>query len=270
MITDLFSHKIHSSVNEWPDKLTELAAIFAEFDGQLFDRNAFEHRLEKISPRASYLAQAAKKTGKAGRLDVSKFRDEISAYPAYLGLYFLEMSAAGWIVRLSQTAKHFLVREEPDVGAFLRLQLPLFQYPNAMGAAYRPLTNSLRIQANTSDRTLNFIEKGIHLSPIRLIAVALKADAILREYDILQASVTFDEIFGLANADDINKQTLPPLDAVTSTLQKIRAGLISIPNKYESRFHTLKHMELFVLERGTVKLRKAANQIDGQQIASQL
>ncbi len=270
MITDLFSHKIHSSGNEWPDKLAELAAIFAEFDGQLFDRDAFEQRLQRISPRASYFARAAEEGSENGRLDVSKFRDEISAYPAYLGLYFLEQSAGGWVVRLSQTAKRFLVREEPDVGAFLRLQLPLFQYPNAMGAAYRSFTNTLRIQANTRDRTLDFIQKGIHFSPVRLIAVALKADAMLRGCDILDASITFDEIFGLANAGNINTHALPPVDAVRSTLQEIRAGQASVPEKYESRFHTLKHMELFVLERGTVKLREAVNLLDGQQIVSQL
>ena len=183
MIVDLFSHKIHSSGDEWPDKLSELAAIFGEFDGELFDRAKFEGRLRKISPRSSYL------TGKGGRIDPSKFRDEISAYPAYLGLYFLEPSSSGWVVRVSATAKRFLLREEPDVASFVRLQLPLFQFPNAMGAAYRPFTNNLRIQANARDRALEYIGQGIHLSPIRLIAVALKADAELRSLDLHQASV---------------------------------------------------------------------------------
>src|ERR1700730_10796417 len=141
-IRDLFSHKIHSSGDDWPEKLTELAAIFAEFDGQPYDRQAFETRLRRISPRASYLAAAGAPRTPGGRLDASKFRDEISAYPAYLGLYFLQQSASGWIVKISETARRFLVREEPDVASFLRLQLPLFQYPNAMGAAYyRGATN---------------------------------------------------------------------------------------------------------------------------------
>ena len=90
-----------------PDKLSEIAAIFGEFDGELFDREAFEERLLRISPRSSYL------TGRGERTDTSKFRDEISAYPAYLGLYFLEQSSSGWVVRVSDTAKKFLLREEP-------------------------------------------------------------------------------------------------------------------------------------------------------------
>lgn len=158
-IFDLFSHKIHSSGDEWPEKLAELAAIFAEFDGQIFDRAAFELRLQAISPRASYFASGTKRTA-GGRLDVSKFRDEISAYPAYLGLYFLERSPQGWIVRVSETARRFLVREDPDVASFLRLQLPLFQYPNAMGAAYRSGTNRLRLQVNAAQRTLEFVKAG--------------------------------------------------------------------------------------------------------------
>ena len=59
MITDLFSHKIHSSGLDWPDKLIELAAIFSEFDGHVFDREQFANRLQDISPRVSYLAADA-------------------------------------------------------------------------------------------------------------------------------------------------------------------------------------------------------------------
>ena len=264
MIVDLFSHKIHSSGNEWPDKLSEIAAIFGEFDGELFDREAFEERLLRISPRSSYL------TGRGERTDTSKFRDEISAYPAYLGLYFLEQSSSGWVVRVSDTAKKFLLREEPDVASFLRLQLPLFQYPNAMGAAYRSFTNKLRIQANARDRVLGYIGQGIHLSPIRLIAVSLMADAALRGLDIHQASVTISEIFGLANTPETNRLALPRLDDVTTALGGVRSGDIPCPPKYESRFHTLRHTEMFLLESGAISLRPAMNTADADQLTHQL
>lgn len=262
MIRDLFSHKIHSSGDEWPEKLAELAAIFAEFDGRPYDRDAFEERLGRISPRASYAADTLR--------DGSKFRDEISAYPAYLGLYYLEQSSVGWIVRLTETAKRFLVCEEPNVASFLRLQLPLFQYPSAMGAAYFSGTNRLRIQANSRDRTLNFIREGIHFSPVRLITVALKADAYLRGLSALQASVTYDEIFGLANATGINQRALPPIEDVAIALRGIREGAIAVPEHYESRFHTLRHTEMFVLGNGAVRLRDIVNAADGAQLLLQL
>ena len=264
MIVDLFSHKIHSSGDEWPDKLSELAAIFGEFDGTLFDRAKFERRLQQISPRSSYL------TGQGGRIDPSKFRDEISAYPAYLGLYFLESSSSGWVVRVSSTAKRFLLREEPDVASFLRLQLPLFQYPNAMGAAYTSFTNNLRIQANARDRALEYIGQGIHLSPIRLIAVALMADAKLRGLGLHQASVTFDEVFGLANTPRTNKQARPSQVRVAAALKALREGNLPVPENYESRFHILRHTEMFLLENRAISLRRAMNKSDADQLARQL
>lgn len=272
MIVDLFSHKIHSSGDEWPEKLSEIASIFNEFDGQLFDRQSIEERLQRISPRASYLAKdaASRPLTAGGRLDVSKFRDEISAYPAYLGLYYLESSSSGWIVRITETAKRFLIKEEPDVASFLRLQLPLFQYPNAMGAAYKSHTNKLRIQANTRDRTLAFIREGVHFSPVRTIATALQADAKLRGVSILKASVSYDEIFGLANCSSINTKALPSVDVVAAALDDIRNHRLGFPDKYESRFHTLKHTELFLLGQGQVRLRNGVNEADRNQLVRQV
>lgn len=261
MITDLFSHKIHSSGDEWPEKLSELAEIFAEFDGTLYSRAAFEECLARVSPRASYAAR-----------DRSKFRDEFSAYPAYFGLYFLVQSQAGWIVTMTETAKRFLICEEPNVAAFLRLQLPLLQYPNAMGAAYysKP-KNALRIQENACVRTLDFIQHGVNLSPFRLIAVALKADAAIQARGILEAFVTYDEIFGLANLQPINSRALPALEDVAVALDHIRHGSRgSIPENYESRFHTLRHTEMLVVEHGTVRLREGANEADRAQLLRQI
>ena len=272
MILDLFSHKIHSSGDEWPDKLVEIAAIFYEFDGQSFNRDTIEQRLQQISPRVSYLANMAvsKELTAGGRSDASKFRDEISAYPAYLGLYYLEPSPVGWVVRITETAKRFLIREEPDVASFLRLQLPLFQYPNAMGATYKSHTNNLRIQANARDRTLEFIRQGVHFSPVRTIAVALQADARLRDINLVNASVSYDEIFGLANYPLTNKQALPAIDDVASALDEIRNKRLSFSGKYERRFHTLKHTEIFMLDRGHVSLRNGVNEADRNQLVQQL
>ena len=152
MITDLFSHKIHSSTIEWQDKLIELACIFSEFDGQVYDRSKIEQRLQKISPRATFVAR-----------DSSKFRDEISAYPAYLGLYRLELVRDFWIFRLSETAKRYLICEEPNVSAFMLLQMSLFQYPNGMGVVYYSNSGNFRIQTNTRERSLDFIKSKVHI-----------------------------------------------------------------------------------------------------------
>lgn len=276
MIRDLFSHKIHSSGNDWPEKLAEIAAIFAEFEGHIFDRDAFEMRLQKISPRASYLAQSAtsettsEADTKQKRKDVSKFRDEISAYPAYLGIYYLEQSPGGWIVRLTETAKRYLVREEPDVGAFLRLQLPLLQYPNAMGAVYTSRSQKMHMQVKASNRTLAFIKEGFHLSPVRMIAIALKADAILREVNVLAARVSYNEILLLANNQSVNRNALPDIKDVITVLEEVRNGKQKFKGKYEKRFHLLKHTEIFSTERGIIRLRDGVTAADKSQLLKQL
>ncbi len=266
MIRDLFSHKIHSSPDEWPEKLSELAAIFGEFDGQLFDRDAFEHRLQAISPRVSYIAHDAVSSGR----DASKFRDEISAYPAYLGLYYLQKSVRGWVVRVSETARRFLLCEEPDVASFLRLQLVLFQYPNAMGARYTPFTETLNIQANARDRTLDFVRQGMHFSPIRMIVVGLLADAELRNIDPLSASISFEEIYALANSPAVNTRALPTKTNVVRVLRKIRNGELPTPTVFESRFHILRHTQFFALRNRHVVIRDGVNRADKDQLRRQL
>ena len=251
MITDLFSHKIHSSTPEWQEKLIELACVFAEFDGQVYDREKIETRLQTISTRATFVAR-----------DASKFRDEISAYPAYLGLYRLELLNNRWVFRLSEVAKRYLTNEEPNVAAFMLLQLTLFQYPSGMGIAYYSNSDKLRIQANTRDRTFDFIKKGIHISPLRLICKGLEADATLREVSVLEAQLTYRELFILANHTDINQSALPDLTKVIPILEAARQGLILPPPHFETRLHILNHTDFLKVDKGVIRLRETVNERD--------
>ena len=254
MIQDLFSHKIHSSGNDWPDKLVELAFLFNEFEGLPYDRAALERRLKEVSPRSAYAPR-----------DRSKFRDEISAYPAYLGLYYHEPSAEGWVIRLSETTKRLLLREEPDVGAFLRLQLTLFQYPNGSGAAYYG-GNRLRIQANAWARTLELIRQGVHLSPMRLICKAVAADAKLRGVPIFEARVTFAEVYALANAPATGRCACPSDHVVRETLRDARSGSIRAPSDFERRFHILNHTDIFEVGRAELGFRSPVSPDDEQDL----
>lgn len=251
MIKDFFSHKIHSSGTDWPDKLVELATLFHEFDSQPFDRDLIEARLSTISPRSSFIAR-----------DQSKFRDEYGAYPTYFGLYSLAPSTNGWIIKTTETTKKYLLSEEPDVPSFLRLQLSLLQYPNGFGAAYIKGTNNLRIQANIRDRTLEFVENEIHLSPLRLIACALLADSASRNIPLEESYVTFKEVFALANHPLINRAITPDHDTMIKMLDLARKDQIRPPDKFESRFHLLKHLNLFKIGQGKIQLRDFANEAD--------
>lgn len=258
-IKDLFSHKIHSSGDDWPEKLIELACIFNEFDGKPYDRDAIEERLSEISPRASIVAR-----------DPSKFRDEISAYPAYLGLYRIDLVDDTWYFFLSETAKQFLISEEPNVPAFMLLQMSLFQYPNGMGLAYKAHTNQVRIQANTRDRTLEFIKNNIHLSPLRLMCKALEADSIINNYSVLQASITYDEIFILANHSSINQFSSPSISQVIKVLEKSRQGSLTAKKPYESRFHILRHTGLIETKKGFIKIRTPVSESDKEELLKKI
>lgn len=251
IIRDLFSHKIHSSDDSWANKLVDLAFVFAEFDRKPYDRELLEERLSRISPRASTVAR-----------DPSKFRDEISAYPAYLGLYRIELIGGIWHFILSDTAKRFLVTEEPNVPGFMLLQLLLFQYPNGMGIAYYSNSNKVRIQANTRDRTLEFINNSIHLSPLRLICKTIEANSLTKSTSVFNVTVSYDEIFTLANDPRINVYSNPPIENVLEVLKDFRNGKVLPPKPYESRFHILKHTDFLVPEKSGVRLRNPVNTVD--------
>ncbi len=254
-IRDLFSHKIHSSDDAWANKLVDLAFVFAEFDRKPYDRELLEERLSKISPRASTVAR-----------DPSKFRDEISAYPAYLGLYRIELINGIWHFVLSETAKRFLITDEPNVPGFMLLQLLLFQYPNGMGVAYYANSNKIRIQSNTRDRTLEFINNSIHLSPLRLICKALEANSLISSNSVFNVIVSYDEIFTLANDPRINVYSNPPIENVLEVLNDFRNGDVFPPKAYESRFHILKHTDFLVPEKSGIRLRNPVNAVDYKEL----
>lgn len=254
-IKDLFSHKIHSSSDDWSEKLIDIATIFAEFDGQPYDRQAIETRLAAISPRASKVAR-----------DPSKFRDEISAYPAYLGLYKISLRNGVWHIFISETTRRFLVCDEPNVAAFMLLQLTLFQYPNGMGVAYQTGSDKVRIQANTRDRTLTFVRNSVHLSPLRLICKGLQADALLKDTNLFNAAISRPEVFTLANDHRTNIHANPNIEDVIQVLEEFRNGSLSPPSKYESRFHILKHTDFLISARDAIRIRKPMSATDKQQL----
>lgn len=258
IINDLFSHKIHSSSSDWPSKLIDIATIFSEFDGMFYDRSLIENRLSMISPRTSLVSR-----------DPSKFRDEISAYPAYLGIYRIELVDSRWKIVLSETAKKFLISEEPDVATFLLLQLILFQYPNGMGAAYSGQSN-VRIQSNAMNKTLDIIKNKIYVSPFRLICLALQADSEIRNNDLINASITYEEAYILANNIETNRIISPEIDQIKNVLKKVRNGVILKPENHERRFHILNHTDFLIAEKGIIKIIPALNKEHEEKLVSKL
>ncbi len=257
LIKDFFSHKIHSSSHEWPLKLIEIATVFSQFDGQPYDRDSIEESFKRISPRVSIVAR-----------DPSKFRDEFSAYPAYLGLYRLEKENGKWILHLSETAKRFLIGEEPNVPAFMTLQLSMFQFPNGNGASFSG--KNVRLQSNAGNRTLTFIQNGIHLSPFRLICKALIADSIINGIGSLHPRVSVDEISILCNSIRINKKASPDVEDIVNLLIDIRTNSIPPIPGFERRLHILNHTDLIEVTNGWIYLRPAYSPTDEARLVRQL
>jgi hypothetical protein len=63
---------------------------------------------------------------------------------------------------------------------------------------------------------------------------------------------------------------LPKVDEVATALDDIRNNRLGFPEKYESRFHTLKHTEIFLIGQGRIHLRSGVNKADRDQLIRQL
>ena len=249
LITDFFGHKIHASDSGWPNRLCAIADIFSRHDGMQYDqcRDQLMHDFREVAPRISAVRENP------------QWRDEITAYASYLGVVRFRLKREGWTIEISATARQFLLGEAPDVAAFLRLQLPLFQYPNGMGVVHR---NKGQVQVNARKRSWKFVKAKAHISPVRLLAVALQADAKLREVDLLHAQVNASELYALANHRDIYSAILPPMDVVSKMLCQIRAKQVAPPVTFETRFHVLNHMQVFNVQGAQIGFRSTLGEAD--------
>lgn len=258
IINDLFSHKIHSSGEEWPQKLIDIASVFSRFDGYEYVRDLIENAFREISPRVSLVS----KDILANERDLSKYRDEISAYPAYLGLFRLELTNDKWILKISETAKRFLIGEEPNVPAFLLLQLSLFQFPN--GSGMQTKGNNAWVVHNARNKTLEMIRQGIHLSPLRFICKALLADSKLNGIDSLHPNITIDELSLLCNNPKLNKDVKVSAEEIGKELFDIRhsnrEGLVG----FERRLHILNHTDFIEVIKGNIHLRESYSPQDSE------
>lgn len=233
LITDFFGHKIHASEPGWANRLCAIAHIFDGYNGERYDqcKDSLMEKFKDVAPRISVIR------------DNPQWRDEITAYVSYLGVArFRYRQNNGWIIETPASVKKFLLGEAPDVGAFLRLQLTLFQYPNGMGVTHR---GRGRVQQNAATKSWSFVKVGAHISPIRLLAVALLADAKLRDVDLLSAQVNARELYALANHEDIYPLALPDENVLLDVLRRIRSYQIIAPRRFETRFHILNHTQIF-------------------------
>ena len=237
VVKKFFTNKIESSRPEWGDYLLEIADIFSMFDGEELDRELLADRFSAISGRSPYALR-----------DVANFRDEFGAYGTYLGLFHIRNEAETWRIYLSKAAKHFLCSTEPDVEAFCRTQLALFQYPNGAGA----VPGSLRIQSNALVDTVREIQNNIHINPLRLICRVVVVKHEICGIPLPEITIDYPTIFMLFNDDRINQSFSPPLNDIKSVLDNYAYNIPpawatsgSNLTNFKRNFHILERTGLF-------------------------
>ena len=245
LIKDFFSHKIHATDELWADQLCLFAHIFARYDGQEYNRDIIKKEFDVGARRWS-----------PKRAD-PYYRDVVTAYPTFLGLCHFLYEDGKWVVRMTETAKQFLLGESPDTSAFLRLQLPLLQYP-LIASGIRHTKNGPKLQAMTRDKKQSLLNKGVVVSPLRLLVKSLLADCHLRQDEnIFGASVSFNELYELANNPTLFQSVQPNTQLVSQELEKIRR--LTLTKMGEHRFALLEQTDLFQATKQKIKLRSPEN-----------
>ncbi|MEX0269873.1 hypothetical protein AB3R30_12070 [Leptolyngbyaceae cyanobacterium UHCC 1019] len=230
MLNDLFSHKIHASdLENWKRKLVKLAQVFETFDGQPFNRQQFDTALKFLSPTTAR----------------SPFRDIYSIYMSILGVGHIVREQDLWICRLTETARHYLTGAEPNVEAFCRLQLALYQRPDGRGQQYKQAGAFLEHQSQA--KTLAIIHQNYKICPLRLILKIFEAKA--KHLNELQDSirVTPEEVYTLANAPSLKSNPSPSIRDIREALNDFYNGALPIIQG-ERRFPFLEATGLLIVD----------------------
>jgi hypothetical protein len=238
MLDDLFSHKIHvkDDLDAWMRSLVRLASIFMRFDGRVFNHTEFDNALRVLAPTARR----------------SPFRDQYSIYLSLLGVGQIVRTGDEWVCRISETARTFLTGVEPDVAAFCRLQLALYQRPDGRGQQY---SGDGHVEHKSARKTLELIRRGYRVFPFRLILRMFLAKA--RENNITEDEVrlTPEEIYAIANAEEIRSSPTPEIDLLRAGLRDFARGRLKSPQIKRKTFAFLEATGLIsVGPRGTLSL----------------
>lgn len=255
LIPDFFSHKIHASEDLWADQLCSFAHIFAQYDNQEYRRDELASEFGGSARRWSPKRQDA------------YYRDVVTAYPTFLGICHFLYENDRWIVRMTETAKKFLLGEAPDTAAFLRLQLPLLQHP-LISSGIMHNSSGPRVQGATRLAKERLLHAGAVVSPVRLLVAALSADCLLRNSgDIFTAAVAYDEWYALANDQSLFKTVCPETSAVAAVLGTIRKS--NLQKQGEHRFNLLEQTEMFQLQSRKIMLRSPSSDAERSVLSEQ-
>lgn len=152
-----------------------------------------------------------------------------------------------WKCYISETARRYLIGTEPNVEAFCRLQLSLYQRPDGRGQQYN--RNGPSLEHQTQNITLNLIENGYKVCPFRLILKIFEAKARLQGQLQDEIIVTPEEIYTLVNCQELRGNPFLSTEEVTGALEKYYHFQLPIVQG-EKRFAFLEATGLSKVERG--------------------
>jgi hypothetical protein len=228
-IISFFSNKIQSTDLDFDEYLIDVANIFAEFDGQIYDYEAVTDRFRQLSDRPIDKAR-----------DPSDFRDEYGAYRNFLGIMKVIYENDKWVWRLSTAASKLLCGDEPNVRAFLRVQLSLLQYPLLTGVRYS--SQSLSIQSNAMASMKKMIEAKVKVVPLRLILKSLKVKAEIENSKLSETFLSYKEILFLFNNPITSTDSNPSSEKITEVLDFTKRTPILVDERIFRNFYRNFHI----------------------------
>ncbi len=241
IIKKFFTNKVESSRDNWYEYLIHIARTFYSIDGQEYKRDTVVNKFSELSTRSANSDR-----------DASNFRDEFGAYGSFLGIYRLEKDGDRWFIRVSQSAKDFLCRDNSNAAAFLRAQLALFQYPNGMGAVISD-SGSVSVQGNVKTDTLRELNNDIRLNPLRLICRTVEALVEIKKLSLSTIALSYPTLLCMFNDDRLNQEYNPALKMIAAVYDEYTAPDFSLPQSYSDvltnfkrNFHIVEKTGLFV------------------------
>jgi hypothetical protein len=237
VVKKFLDNKLRGTSASWEDELLGIASTFSALDGQIYNRGTIIQAFSRVETRPS-----------SELTDSRAWRNFFASYGTCLGMFYVDHSN-GFRCRLSDAARFLLCSSEPDVQAFLRVQLALFQYPYGRGITYRETATGAvpsRVVSNFLDDTVREVSAGVRIVPVRVLAKALLH--IAQREASNAPFLSYAEIYYLFNQPTVYHNPNCDVRSPVNVILEARhdgAHISPVPTNFKRNFHVLERTGLF-------------------------